>query len=127
MEKPLIILLRMADSSQPHMDNLRFMVLMVDDNITISMPELNDEDFFLYHSQKIMNINKFLVMMTLLNSFQMMNICLILGIVFHPKIRTDWEVKYSLCWRGISLYYRIIIPGHDTCCLCMPRHMHMQR
>ena len=28
------------------MDKLWFMVLMVDDNIRMSMPELNDEDYF---------------------------------------------------------------------------------
>ena len=43
MAKPLPILLRMADSNQPHMDKLRFMVLMVDDHISISMSDINDE------------------------------------------------------------------------------------
>ena len=43
MVKPLLILLMMADSNQPHMDKLRFMVLMVDDHIRISMSEINDE------------------------------------------------------------------------------------
>ena len=42
MAKPLLILLRMAASNQPHMDKLQFMVLMVDDHIRISMPEIND-------------------------------------------------------------------------------------
>ena len=42
---PLLILLRMADSNQPHMDKLRFMVLMVDDNIRISISYLNDEEY----------------------------------------------------------------------------------
>ena len=46
MEKPLLILLKMADSNQPHMENLQFMVLMLDDPIRISIPELNDEDYF---------------------------------------------------------------------------------
>ena len=46
MAKPLLILLRMADSNQPHMDKLWFMVLMVDDHIRMSMSELNDEDYF---------------------------------------------------------------------------------
>ena len=46
MENPFFILLRMADSNQTHMDKLQFMVLMVDDHIRISMPELNDEDYF---------------------------------------------------------------------------------
>ena len=47
MVKPLFILLRMADSNQPHMDKLRFMVPMVDDHIKMSIPELNDEYYFL--------------------------------------------------------------------------------
>ena len=46
MAKPLLILLRMADSNQPHMDKLRFMVLMFDDHIRMYMYELNDEDYF---------------------------------------------------------------------------------
>ena len=46
MAKHLVILLRMADSNQPHLDKLLFMVLMVDDHIRISMPELNDEYYF---------------------------------------------------------------------------------
>ena len=45
--KPLLILLRMADSNQPHMDKLRFMVLMIYYHIRISMSELNDEEYFL--------------------------------------------------------------------------------
>ena len=36
----------MANSNQTHMNKLQFMVLMVDDHIRISMPELNDEDYF---------------------------------------------------------------------------------
>ena len=47
MSKPLLILLRMSDSNQPHMDKLRFMVLVFDDHIRMSMPELNNEDYFL--------------------------------------------------------------------------------
>ena len=43
MAKPIPILLRMAESDQPHMENIRFMVLMVDDHISMSMPELNDQ------------------------------------------------------------------------------------
>ena len=39
--KPLLVLLRMADSNQPHMEKLRFMVLMVDDHIRMSMSEIN--------------------------------------------------------------------------------------
>ena len=46
MAKPLFILLRMADSNHPHMDKLRFMVLIVDDHIIMSMPDLNNEDYF---------------------------------------------------------------------------------
>ena len=46
MTKPIPILLRMANSNQPHMDKLRFMVLMVNDHISMSIPELNDEDYF---------------------------------------------------------------------------------
>ena len=42
ISKPLLILLRMFDLNHPHMDNLRFMVLMVDDHIRMSMTELND-------------------------------------------------------------------------------------
>ena len=45
MENHLLILLRMDDSNQPHMDKLRFMVLMVDDHIRMSMPEKNNEDY----------------------------------------------------------------------------------
>ena len=41
-----MIILRMPDSNQPHMENLRFIVLMVDDHISMSMYELNDEDYF---------------------------------------------------------------------------------
>ena len=44
--KPLLIILRMANSNHPHMDKLRFMVLMFDDHIRISMPKLNDEYYF---------------------------------------------------------------------------------
>ena len=43
MEIPLLIIMRMSDSNQTHMENIRFMVLMVDNNIRMSMPELNDE------------------------------------------------------------------------------------
>ena len=44
MAKPLLILLRMDDLNQPHMDNLRLMVLMVDYHIRMSMPKLNYEN-----------------------------------------------------------------------------------
>ena len=43
MENPLLIILGMADSNQPQMDKLQFMVLMVDDNIRMSVYELNYE------------------------------------------------------------------------------------
>ena len=36
----------MVDENQPHMYKLWFMVLMVDDHISNSMPEINDEDYF---------------------------------------------------------------------------------
>ena len=45
MENPLLIILRMDDSNQPHMDKLRFMVLMVNDHIIMYTPEINDEDY----------------------------------------------------------------------------------
>ena len=41
MTKPILILLSMADSNQPHMNKLRFRVLMVDDHIRMSMSEIN--------------------------------------------------------------------------------------
>ena len=44
MAKPLLIILRMANSNRPHTEKLRFMVLMVDDQIRMSMTELNEED-----------------------------------------------------------------------------------
>ena len=47
MKKPLFILLGIADSNHPHIDKLQFMVLMVNDHISISMYEINDEDYFL--------------------------------------------------------------------------------
>ena len=46
MENVLLIILGMADSNQPHMKNLRFMVLMVDDHIRMSILELNYEKYF---------------------------------------------------------------------------------
>ena len=45
MEKPLLIILRMADSNQPHMEKLLFMILMVDDNIRMSMSDLNNPEY----------------------------------------------------------------------------------
>ena len=46
MEKPLLILMRMVDSNQPHMDKLRFMVLMVDYHIRMSTPKLENKNYF---------------------------------------------------------------------------------
>ena len=46
METLVLILLRMDDSNQPHVDKLQFMVLMVDDHIRIFISELNDEYYF---------------------------------------------------------------------------------
>ena len=46
MVKPLLILLSMDYANQPHMDKIRFMVIMVGDNIRKYMPEINDEDYF---------------------------------------------------------------------------------
>ena len=43
MEKTLLILLRMDDSKHPHMHKLHFMVLIVDDNTRMSIPEINYE------------------------------------------------------------------------------------
>ena len=45
MAKALLILLMMADSNQPHMDKIRFMVLIFDDHIIIYMSQLKDEDY----------------------------------------------------------------------------------
>ena len=45
MAKPLLILLSMSDSNHPHMDKLRFMVLMVDDHIRMPMSELKYGDY----------------------------------------------------------------------------------
>ena len=36
----------MANSNQPHMYKIQCMVLMVNYHITMSIPELNDEDSF---------------------------------------------------------------------------------
>ena len=43
---PLLIILRMVNLNQPHMEKLGFMILMFDYHIRMSMPELNDEDYF---------------------------------------------------------------------------------
>ena len=46
MAKPLLIILRISDSNHPHIDKLRFMVLIVDYHIRMYMSELNYEDYF---------------------------------------------------------------------------------
>ena len=46
MTKPLLIFLIMADSNHPHIHNLWFMVIMVDDQIRMSMPEINGDEYF---------------------------------------------------------------------------------
>ena len=74
-----------------------------------------------------MNMKKVPVMTTLLNTFKMMKMCLIMRMGFHNEITTGWEGKYWLCGRVISLYYRMIIPGKDTCCLWMPRNMQTKK
>ena len=38
--------MRMVDSNHTHMEKLWFVVIMVDDRIRMSMPELNYEDHF---------------------------------------------------------------------------------
>ena len=45
MAKTILILLRVAESNQPHMDKLRFMVCTIGDHISMSMSEINDEDY----------------------------------------------------------------------------------
>ena len=45
MSNTLLIILRMAESKQPHMDKLQFMVLIIDDHISMSMTDLNDENY----------------------------------------------------------------------------------
>ena len=56
----------------------------------------------------MMNMKKFQVMMTLLNNFQMMKMCPILRMVFHPKI------KKRLGWEILSVWERYNIPlEHD--------------
>ena len=52
----------------------------------------------------MINMKKVVVMMTLLNIFHMMDICPITRMGFHPEITTNWEGKYWLSRRGISLY-----------------------
>ena len=45
MAKHLVIILKMDDSNQTHMNKLRSVVLIVDDHIRIYMPDINDEDY----------------------------------------------------------------------------------
>ena len=45
MAKHLLIILRMDESNQTHMDKLRSVVLIVDDHIRISVPDINEEDY----------------------------------------------------------------------------------
>ena len=46
MTNPLLIILRTDESNQPHIDKLRFMVLVVHYHVRMSIPDLNDEDYF---------------------------------------------------------------------------------
>ena len=46
MENHFLIIMSMADSNQPHLYKLLFVVLVFDDHIKMSMPELNDGDCF---------------------------------------------------------------------------------
>ena len=48
---------------------------------------------------KMMSIKKVLVMMTLLNTFRMMDICPIMRMIFHPNIL---PLNQFLSWDGIS-------------------------
>ena len=43
MAKPFLIILKMVDSNQIHMEKIRFKAPMVYDHIKMSMPELNDK------------------------------------------------------------------------------------
>ena len=45
MVKPLLVIIRIAGSNQPHMDKIWFVVLVVYDRIRMYMIELNDEDY----------------------------------------------------------------------------------
>ena len=95
MSKPFFILLRMVESNQPHLDKLRFMVLMVDGHLRMSISELNDGDYFPPVTElEDDKINNVLVMMVLLNTSQMIDMCSVLRMVFHPNIITNYEVKY---------------------------------
>ena len=46
MAKRFLVIMSMAESNLPHMDKLRFMILMVDDQIRMYVPELNHEYYF---------------------------------------------------------------------------------
>ena len=46
MSRILLIILKMADSSQPHMYKLQSVVRMVDYHIRMSIPQINDEYYF---------------------------------------------------------------------------------
>ena len=46
MANTILIILRMADWNQPHMDKLYLMVLMIDDHIRMPKTNLNDEYYF---------------------------------------------------------------------------------
>ena len=46
MAKPLLIILSMTDSNQPRIYKIRFMLLMVDDHIRMSIHDPNYEDYF---------------------------------------------------------------------------------
>ena len=45
MVNHLLIILMMADSNHPQMENLGFMVLIVDDHIRMFMSNLNNKDY----------------------------------------------------------------------------------
>ena len=45
MANHLLIILMMADSNHPQMENLGFMVLIVDDHIRMFMSNLNNKDY----------------------------------------------------------------------------------
>ena len=45
MANPLLIILSMANSNHPHMEKLRFMVLIVDDHIRMYIYDINNKDY----------------------------------------------------------------------------------
>ena len=47
MAKPLLIILNMADSNQPQLYKLQFILLVVGDHIKMSMTEPHDEYYLL--------------------------------------------------------------------------------